>query len=132
LWKQFLPAALILAAYYATSQYQTYSHLRFLTLPEDLIAPASWDLALILAFLALPIFGTYAALRLKNLLAASVLTLVGVSLPGLFAVLTPGVFGKYDSSSPILSIALLGSYVAFAALACYLLRHSLSRRIYSF
>lgn len=68
--------------------------------------------------------------RVKNLIAAAALTWVVLCLP---AVTAPELYlhnGPLDLGSVLLVIVF--SYSAFALLACFMLRHSLSRRIYSF
>jgi hypothetical protein len=90
--------------------------------------------AFILAFalLSLPVFATYFALRVKNLMAAAVLTWVALWIP-FFLVLEAGrLFLDWYGLSQGFVLAIFFSYSAFALLACFLLRHSLSRRIYSF
>jgi ABC-type transport system involved in multi-copper enzyme maturation permease subunit len=114
LWKQFLPAALVLACFYA--------HLA-----------GDFFFTLACGFLALPVFATYSALRVKNLIAASFLTWIALCVPVAFAWAFSGMFIDVDQTSPVIVAPLLFlSYGAFARLACFLLRHSLSRRIYLF
>jgi len=124
LWKQFLPAALVLASCYACITWDEKSRsydFNDFKQPIFLIS---------CAYLALPIFATYFALRVKNLMAAAVLTWIALCIP---FILITGMFMdlyQYDSSS-VLS-AFFFSYLALSFVACFLLRHSLSRRIYSF
>jgi ABC-type Na+ efflux pump permease subunit len=120
LWKQFLPASLVLAGFYANTHWFMYPS------GEDWDATMQVESILACGFLALPIFATYFALRVKNLIVAAVLTWIVLCLPALSA---PPLF-RHDPG-PMLRTVFL-SYVCFALLACYLLRHSLSRRIYSF
>jgi hypothetical protein len=86
-------------------------------------------------FLALPIFATYFALRVKNLIVAAVLAWLALFLCPYFAFTALGSIsclfnGRLSSDS--LYVGVFVSNLAFALLACFLLRHSLSRRIYSF
>jgi hypothetical protein len=88
-----------------------------------------------LGFLALPVFATYFALRVKNLVVGAALTWLALLLCPLFAFLALGTLAiLFDPALPSWSLyaALLLANLAFALLACFLLRHSLSRRIYSF
>jgi hypothetical protein len=83
--------------------------------------------------LTLPVFATYFALRVKNLIVAGVLTWIALCLPAAFATEFIQMFTNSDQLEMWLipPMALL-SYGAFTLLTCFLLRHSLSRRIYSF
>jgi ABC-type Na+ efflux pump permease subunit len=119
LWKQFLPAGLVLAGFY---------------LHAELSQRGEADLPLLVVlgcgFLTLPVFATYFALRVKHLLVAAVLTWAALFLPLIFALaaaqaLTAG-------RPEFVPHFVLFANGAFALLACGLLRHSLSRRIYSF
>jgi len=144
LWKQFLPAALVVLglyyceslAYYIQSAMGDYfsfagfhrGYYRF----ETTDAP---PIQLLCIYLTLPVFATYFALRVKNLIVATVLTWAALGLPlGLVseAQAWVGFSDAYTYKSPGWAGAYLLSYGAFALLACFLLRHSLSRRIYSF
>jgi hypothetical protein len=88
-----------------------------------------------IGFLTLPVFATYFALRVKNLIVAAVLTWLALFLCPYFA-FTALAFraGSFHTGVPQASLyaAVFLSNLAFALLACFLLRHSLSRRIYSF
>jgi ABC-type Na+ efflux pump permease subunit len=122
LWKQFLPAGLVLALFFLCDEWNGDAF-------SDAVA-----VAFILAFalLSLPVFATYFALRVKNLMAAAVLTWVALWIP-FFLVLEAGrLFLDWYGLSQGFVLAIFFSYSAFALLACFLLRHSLSRRIYSF
>ena len=123
LWQQFLPAGLILAgdcAFWMTS---------------DNFFDESLTGSIVVAygFLALPIFATYSALRVKNLIVATVLTWIALIVPEIFAAESIEMFMDFDDVGPVF-MALIDfiSYGAFTLLTCYLLRHSLSRRIYAF
>ena len=85
--------------------------------------------AIACAFLTLPIFATYFALRVKNLVVGAVLTWIALGAPAMLAAETSFYFTHTNDPNPVL---VLLSYGAFAALTCFMLRHSLSRRIYSF
>ena len=93
-------------------------------------APGAFSLACL--FLALPVFATYFALRVKNLIVAAVLTWVALWIPEfLVQAAFVNFVGDFEPNSMTLPPIFL-SYSGFALLACFLLRHSLSRRIYSF
>jgi hypothetical protein len=84
-------------------------------------------------YLTLPVFATYFALRVKNLIVAAALTWVALCIPGYSALFAFATFrGHWDPQDMAFGFAFFFSYAAFALLACWLLRHSLSRRIYSF
>jgi hypothetical protein len=135
LWKQFLPAGLILAGDYLLGgrlyEVWLWSNsfiLDFFT--EALQKP------FILAsgsFLTLPVFATYFALRVKNLMVAAVLTWIALCIPVAFAAeTTQALTGNDQVEMWLMPPIVFLSCGAFALLACFLLRHSLSRRIYSF
>jgi ABC-type Na+ efflux pump permease subunit len=129
LWKQFLPAGLILAGFYVDRQWYMYK----IEAREDLFLSAQLEFILACGFLSLPVFATYFALRVKNLIVAAVLTWIALCLPAAFAAEFIQLFTGSDQIETwwMPPMALL-SYGAFALLTCFLLRHSLSRRIYSF
>jgi hypothetical protein len=121
LWKQFFPAAVVVQCRY------------YSTFLDD--CPASY-VELVCLFLTLPVFATYFALRVKNLIAGAVLTWLALWLP-LGFVMELRAWAQSGGSAflfdePYSAEALLASYGACVILACFLLRHSLSRRIYSF
>jgi ABC-type Na+ efflux pump permease subunit len=125
LWKQFLPAGLILAGFFLCEQWEWYWSRAFTD---------AWAVVLFLAcpFLTLPVFATYFALRVKNLIVAAVLTWVALWIPALFVQAACVSFvGDFQMDGSVIPLMFL-SYLAFALLACLMLRHSLSRRIYSF
>ena len=128
LWQQFLPAGLILAGDYAF-------WLTSLDSSGDNLFDESLTGSIVVAygFLALPIFATYSALRVKNLIVATVLTWIALIVPEIFAAESIEMFMDFDDVGPVF-MALIDfiSYGAFTLLTCYLLRHSLSRRIYAF
>ena len=134
LWKQFLPAGLVFAGSFAEWRWNGRYSFHFVFYGG---VPAPFTLAC--GFLALPVFATYFALRVKNLIVAAVLTWIALFLP-FFALFLPFFFllshwvrfyYSYPTDTGFI-IAIFFSYAAFALLACFLLRHSLSRRIYSF
>jgi ABC-type Na+ efflux pump permease subunit len=134
LWKQFIPAGLILAGDYLLGGglYKVWLWRPSMVLDffsEALQSP----FILACAFLTLPVFATYFALRVKNLIVAGVLTWIALCLPAAFATEFIQMFTNSDQLEMWLipPMALL-SYGAFTLLTCFLLRHSLSRRIYSF
>jgi ABC-type Na+ efflux pump permease subunit len=123
LWKQFLPAGLVLAAFFLCN------HLYREDWPV-----VGFVFIVACHFLSLPVFATYFALRVKNLIVAAVLTWIALWIPGcLMLEAFADVVGRFDWSLLVVMFpAAFLSYLAFALLACFLLRHSLSRRIYSF
>lgn len=129
LWKQFLPAGLVLAGMCVATAWLKYSS------DGDWSAAMPSVVAIVLGgFLTLPIFATYFALRVKNLIAATVLTWVALFAPLIFALVGVDPFAyrpnRYDLLLfPVLVLCWNG---AFGLLAGFLLRHSLSRRLYSF
>jgi len=89
----------------------------------------------IMAFLILPVLATYFALRVRNLIAAAALTWIALPLCLVFAfvglALAEGGFpSSPDPAGAYTAVAVAN--LSFAMLTCFLLRHSLSRRIYSF
>jgi ABC-type Na+ efflux pump permease subunit len=130
LWKQFLPAALILLIFalldfLAGSSYDYFRYSRGRWFGEAF--PTIFAIAC--AFLSLPVFATYFALRVKNLVFGAVLTWISLGAPSMLAAETTFFFSHTNDLNPVL---VLLSYSAFVALTCFMLRHSLSRRIYSF
>ncbi|MGA3180067.1 MAG: hypothetical protein ABSF38_06985 [Verrucomicrobiota bacterium] len=88
-----------------------------------------------IGFLTLPVFATYFALRVKNLFVAAALTWLALLLCPYFAFMALGALSIFFDRPLIPSVLYEGVFLtslAFALLACFLLRHSLSRRIYSF
>ena len=84
------------------------------------------------AFLSLPVFATYFALRVKNLIAGGGADL-DCSVGSLLACAgCRATIPDLDGISAGFIFAIFFIYSAFALLAFSLLRHSLSRRIYSF
>jgi ABC-type Na+ efflux pump permease subunit len=127
LWRRFLPAALVLLA---AQEWWIWNYPRgFDLFYESLQLP----FMLACGFFALPVFATYFALRVKNLIAAAVLTLIAVAIPASFAGETVSALTGSDQVARwLMPILFLLSYGIFTLLTCFLLRHSLSRRIYSF
>ena len=87
-----------------------------------------------IGFLTLPVFATYFALRVKNLIVAAVLTWLALFLCPYLAFSTHAFVSNFigHPTEENLYAAVFLSNLAFALLACFLLSHSLSRRIYSF
>jgi hypothetical protein len=126
LWKQFLPAGLLLGGYaFYEAWLRSNSNDFFDALLGGFIPSAC-------LFLSLPVFATYFALRVKNLIVAAVLTWVALWLPFMLAGESVGMFTDPDEARLAMESSVIVSYLGFALLACAMLRHSLSRRIYSF
>ena len=131
LWKQFLPALLVLELP------AVWPRLLISSWPYDtpLICSPVVQLLIWCNFLTLPVFATCAALRVKNLLLAAAWTL-GRSLPILIcALIVAGMIGWFPDNILAVFPALLSvvlCYAAFALQACHSLNRSLSQRIYSF
>ncbi|HEV7925183.1 MAG TPA: ABC transporter permease subunit, partial [Verrucomicrobiae bacterium] len=79
LWKQFLPTGLVLLG--AHELWIWNDQFGFDYADEALLRP----FCLACGFLALPIFATYFALRVKNLIVAAVLTFIALCIPTAFA-----------------------------------------------
>jgi ABC-type transport system involved in multi-copper enzyme maturation permease subunit len=127
LWKLFLPASATLAIVYVNSMWVKYLE------NNDLIDALRGMMMLACSFLLLPILATYSALRVKGLVQAAMLTLAATLVPISFSLGVAGLFvDDATISARIFPVLLILSNSAFALLACGLLRHSLSRRIYSF
>ena len=121
LWKQFLPAAIVLAFFCACRWSED----------DDQITACIFTIA----FFSLPFFATYAALRVKYLFGAALLAWIGLIVGIAFALgLTSCVtLGDDPAQSPLTFMACtVVSYASCVGLTFFLLRHSLSRRIYSF
>lgn len=91
----------------------------------------------VLVFLALPFFSTYAALRVRWMIGAAALTWVGVLLGLAFGSGSELAIDVYfhtgTDSTPLVTLFWCTiSFSSLVALTFFLLRHSLSRRIYSF
>lgn len=102
---------------------------------NDLSSPEFQIFVTAIGFLTLPVFATYFALRVKNLFVAAALTWLALLLCPYFAFTLLGalsILGDIPLVPPILYGVPFLTNLAFALLACFLLRHSLSRRIYSF
>jgi ABC-type transport system involved in multi-copper enzyme maturation permease subunit len=126
LWKQFLPAGLVLAVSFLGGEWIRSGF------DDDVAMDATVVYVMACEFFALPVFATYFALRVKNLLVAAVLTWVALFLPFIFVLFSCQRFLQMDPLDPGFMLAVFFSYAAFALLAFSALRHSLSRRIYSF
>jgi ABC-type Na+ efflux pump permease subunit len=127
LWKQFLPASLLLALCDLANGSRD-GELHFTSFLVNYYLPPRLVLACF--FLALPFCATYFALRLKNLIAAAVLTWVALFIPPFVA--GGLVFFELNRDATTYCTLLIAANFALVLLVCFLLRHSLSRRIYSF
>lgn len=132
LWKQFLPAALIIGGFYFAAS-RAESRLYYWEYYEPGFNAPLWFT--VFGYLSLPVFATYFALRARNLIIGAVLTWVALILAPLMG------YGALDQlcwrlginySTTTGCMGALAGDVAFVFLVCFLLRHSLSRRIYSF
>jgi ABC-type transport system involved in multi-copper enzyme maturation permease subunit len=139
LWKQFFPAGLILISFEILRSYHGALWLRpflsWLVSESGLLETPREQfingLEMICGFLALPFCATYFALRVKNLFVAAILTWVALLIPPILSQECCIMFNVEDDIGPYASLLLL-SNVGLILLVCFLLRHSLSRRIYSF
>ncbi len=139
LWKQFLPAGLTLlfGEIAVLSLGATASPHWAMGRGDSWFVTDEWLLRLFFcanAFVALPVFATYAALRLKNLAGAAALTWVGIALVGATFGLVWSTADATVGEVPFPTICGLMAAIngGFIELAFFLLRHSLSRRIYAF
>jgi len=125
LWKLFLPAGVILVGAWVDWRARGVFNQSF----DDF----EFECAITCCFFALPVFATYFALRVKNLFLAAFLTWAALGVPAMLVDEFRALYSGSDeiASAFVLPVELL-SYGAFALLACFLLKHSLSRRIYSF
>ncbi|MGA2750374.1 MAG: ABC transporter permease [Verrucomicrobiota bacterium] len=158
LWKQFLPAALLLAGcYYTTQTYlgmgshwnnfkswfgyrppnMGYVSVRLWWMRTLIFDTPARDWAIIIGFLTLPIFATFFALRVKNLVLATVytwLTLLLAPIAGVtaFWVLVIPAYGEPAQLIQAVIAGIVLGNAAFVWLTVRALRRSLARRIYSF
>jgi ABC-type transport system involved in multi-copper enzyme maturation permease subunit len=134
LWKQFLPAALLIALcdfgnccidgeLQPSATIPDWQHRFF----SDFL-PGRLTIACL--FLALPFCATYFALRVKNLIVAAILTWVALLLPLILTLCCSG-FQADLPTGEACAVIVVG-FFGLVMLICFLLRHSLSRRIYSF
>ena len=146
-WKQFLPAGLMLAGF-DVGIHWLQGDLRFNQPGYEIFsAPLNVYLAIrllvVCVLMTLPVFALYFALRVKNMIVAAGMTWAVICLPFLFAFLFLKLWvgdlsfywevREFDLIPKIWVSAAVGlGNVALALVACFLLRHSLSRRIYSF
>lgn len=138
LWKQFLPACLVLIGFdFARVFEEALSNSPF----RSWIVSSSWvqelpggyfsnRFAIVCGLLVLPFCTTYSALRVKNLFAAALLAWIAVLVPLMFAA-SCCEFNIEENAAWFCKILILGN-IGLVWLLCFLLRHSLSRRIYSF
>jgi ABC-type Na+ efflux pump permease subunit len=141
LWKQFLPAYLVIGTCHVAVLLLFVHPWRGLYSPAREVLDSKQLLAyfvIILGFCNLPLFATYFALRVKNMIAAGVLTTVAVYLAPVFGVMVflgPLLFlagGTNVKDLSFIAAAIFLGNILFAGLTVFLLHHSLSRRIYSF
>jgi ABC-type Na+ efflux pump permease subunit len=130
LWKQFIPSGLALVICYAYLQLDDY------TGGGNWYKDAQSEAILASGFFTLPVIATYFALRVKNLFVGAALTWVTLCLPIATDVelyLPRSLTYFLDPSDLGIGAGMvLASYIGFAFVACFLLKHSLSRRIYAF
>ena len=143
LWKQFLPAALLLAGCWAYCRYFVSILNNYNWGPNNTeISPL--DFAFFLGFFALPVYATWFALRFKNIILAAAgawVALVGAPVCGvvtfvLAALLLgmgpgPVLLGMGPGQSWIY-LGILAGNIVFVLIAVRSLRRSLARRVYSF
>jgi ABC-type transport system involved in cytochrome c biogenesis permease component len=141
LWKQFLPAFLVIAGSHIATitmfdrPWHYYGGSRVVSFEPALMLTY---FTVALGFLNLPVFATYFALRVRNLIAAGIMTGVCVFLAPIFGLLVfingfelVTSMNVHGSLLPVAIGFLLGN-ASFAAITVFLLHHSLQRRIYSF
>lgn len=131
LWKQFMPAAVIIALLISILRHD---HLSMSGAYDTSSSFTVVEWELLCGFLALPVFATYFALRVKNLIVASVLTWIALSLPVILVQEVASLVetSERELSASSLAVGLIITYAISIWLACFLLRHSLSRRLYAF
>ncbi|MDB6056623.1 MAG: hypothetical protein JWO95_467 [Verrucomicrobiales bacterium] len=142
LWKQFLPAFLVVATCHVATVVLFVHPWRGLNSQsrDDIFEPGAMLLyfAIALGFLNLPVFATYFALRVRNMVVAGILTTITVYLAPVFGalifteVLSQITGVRAHGNMLFTAIGLFLGNILFAGLAVFLLHHSLSRRIYSF
>ncbi len=139
LWEQFLPSALVIALASVMTQFGFAEWDGYGTSSNQ--ENVQFALVVFMGFFTLPFIGLYWSLRLKRLWTAWLLIWVmGGFLPLAFGIPLGdalAIFLDYLAmptiGDPICrAIMICLSQIAFARLACFLLRHSLSRRIYPF
>ena len=131
LWMLFLPAGLSLFLFHLALLWIG-GHWKYQNEINNILLN-TW--LFVLGFFAFPFFATYAALRVKNLVLAGALAWLGILLSVILGTLLT--FYLADGSDPSnhpVAFILCNSVASLAcvALTFFLLRHSLSRRIYSF
>jgi ABC-type transport system involved in multi-copper enzyme maturation permease subunit len=97
-------------------------------------APSFQIFVIAIGFFTLPVFATYFALRVKNLFVAAALTWLALLLCPYFAFTMLGSILSFNIplGPAEVGVIIFLMNLAFALLACFLLRHSLSRRLYAF
>lgn len=125
LWSQFLPALIVLALFHFTGSEQR-GALDFISV---------WTI--FCTYISLPFFAIYTALRVKYFIVALIITFFGVFFSCIFGsiVVTDmdvlvSLTVELRTLSAILGITV--GYAIFVGVTFFLLKHCLSRRIYSF
>jgi ABC-type Na+ efflux pump permease subunit len=129
LWKQFLPAALLLVGACLATQ---------VMLPHDYFDDDFWKdgwfwmiaLELVAIYLILPIMATYAALRIKNLFLAALWTWIALLAPIPFMGIIGALLTPMEKAAPFL-VVVIGN-ISLALFVFYRLGMDLERRNYSF
>ncbi|HUD45223.1 MAG TPA: ABC transporter permease subunit [Candidatus Baltobacteraceae bacterium] len=149
LWKQFFPAALILAiCIYYTNQLSL-GNLRYYLPGQYAILNGpfgGWDarrtglsavrnFSMIVGFFTLPVFATFSALRVKNMVLATAYTWVMLALAPVMSVLGLALAARLSGAKPALAPLFLGTLAGNAICVLVILRalrRGLARRNYSF
>jgi ABC-type transport system involved in multi-copper enzyme maturation permease subunit len=136
-WEQFLPAAIILASFDAGLYWISSSRSYFWGFQNCFHYLISL-LPSVCVFFTLPVFALYFALRVKNQIAAAGMTWFLVLLPYLFitflvwALVQIGFLPYFDIPEFLGTTGCPLANLALAVAAFFLLRHRLTRRLYSF
>jgi|GEM_PF-629795 len=125
LWTQFLPALLVIAAF----------HFMVPAKRDPLDYIPIWTI--FCTYISLPFFAIYTALRVKYFIVALIITILGIAFSCLFGII---VVTDSEAIMPIsveerVIVSVLGmtaGYAIFIGVTLFLLKHSLSRKIYSF
>lgn len=132
LWKQFFPAIVSIVGLQIALVSINFEQF-----------PFALDCMLACLFFSIPIYATYAALRVKWLIGAIALTCIALALvlafaaafagvPQYFAMQSYGRWAQPDDIVAVMAFWFVLCNLAFVALTFFLLHHSLSKRIYSF
>jgi ABC-type transport system involved in multi-copper enzyme maturation permease subunit len=132
-WEQFLPAALILGTLDSVLALDLHAGWR----GEGSLQYIVSLLPFFCVFLTLPVFALYSTLRVKNQIAALALTWFLLLLPYLSMcllvwVVQIGFLPNFNMPEFVGTVVLPLANLALALAAFYLLRHRLTRRLYSF